>query len=79
MYISYAAPVIIAEKIDYGCLGQYSAWRMGLTTLGTSLGSALVPILLEWVGAGGVLLFGGISMLPFGIGYYLFEKRAVTK
>ncbi len=74
-YISYAVPVIVAEHIDYNCLGQYTAWRMGLFTLGVSVGGAIVPFLLEAVGATTTLLIGGLAMLPCGIGYYIFEKR----
>ena len=75
IYISHAVPVIVAKRIDYDCLGQYTAWRMLIFNLGSSLGSALVPILLESTGAFGTLLVCGLSMLPCGIGYYLFERR----
>lgn len=74
--ISYGVPTIVAENIEYECIGQYTAWRMALYTAGISIGGALVPTLLESVGSVGTLLISGISMLPCGIGYYIFEKNA---
>lgn len=73
-YIAYGVPVIVAEHIDYNCLGQYTAWRMGLFTLGVALGGALVPVLLKFVGGMATLAICGAAMLPCGIGYYIFEK-----
>lgn len=75
-YINVAIPVVVAERIEYNCLGQYTAWRMALYTLGISVGGVLVPTLLNAVNGFGTLLIGGISMLPCGIGYFLFEKNA---
>ena len=78
-YISYAVPVIVANNIPYSCLGQYTAWRMGLMTLGISVGSLLVPVLLDAVGTTVTLLVGGLAMLPCGIGYFLFERSGKNK
>lgn len=75
--LSIGVPVLVANRIEYSCLGQYTAWRMALHTLGTALGGICVPILLNWVGAFGTLLVCGITMLPCGIGYYLFEKQCI--
>jgi len=74
-FVSYAIPVIVARHIDYECLGQYTAWRMGLHTLGTALGSAAVPLLLKLVGGTGTMIICGLTLLPCGIMYYLFEKN----
>lgn len=78
-YINLAVPVAVAEYIDYNCLGQYTAWRMALFTLGVSLGGLVVPILLNSVGGFVTLLICGITMLPCGIGYYIFEKNRRKK
>ncbi len=78
VYISYAIPVLVAERIDYACIGQYNAWRLALYTLGVAAGSACVPFLLRTVGGFGALLIGGILMVPCGIGYYRFERRAAA-
>lgn len=75
--VSYGVPVLVANRIDYACLGQYTAWRMALFTLGMAAGSACVPALLSWVGPTGTLLLCGITLLPCGIGYYLFEKSTI--
>ena len=78
-YISNAVPVIVAENIDYECIGQYTAWRMALYTGGIAIGGALVPILLNFVGGTLTLLICAILMLPCGIGYYLFERQCRKK
>lgn len=78
-YISNAVPVIVAENIDYNCIGQYTAWRMALYTGGIAIGGALLPILLNFVGGTLTLLICGILMLPCGIGYYLFERLCRKK
>ncbi len=73
--ITIAVPVLVANRIEYNCLGQYTAWRMALHTLGTALGGLCVPLLLNRVGVFGALLVCGVTMLPCGIGYYLFERN----
>ena len=78
-YISYGVPVIVAENIDYNCLGQYTAWRMALFTGGVAIGGVLVPILLELIGGSGTLLVSGLAMLPCGVGYYLFDRQCKKK
>lgn len=73
-FVNYAIPVIVAGNIEYSCLGQYTAWRMGLHTLGTALGSASVPLLLNLVGGLGTFIVCAITILPCGFSYYFFEK-----
>lgn len=75
-YISISIPVLVAEKIDYNCLGQYTAWRMALFTFGIGAGGVVVPLLLKYVGAIGTLVVCGIAVLPCGIGYYMFERQS---
>ena len=77
-YINVAVPVIVAEHIDYDCLGQYTAWRMALYTLGISTGGFVVPLALKTIGGIGTLILGGITVLPCGIGYYIFERKSNT-
>ncbi|MBQ4120133.1 MAG: hypothetical protein IJD45_07075 [Clostridia bacterium] len=74
-HITNAVPVIVAENVDYNCIGQYTAWRMALFTGGIAIGGALVPLLLKFVGGTLTLLICGIIMLPCGIGYYSFERQ----
>lgn len=72
--VNYAIPVIIARKIDYRCIGQYSAWRIAIHFGGTAIGNALVSPLVNHVGSTGTLIFCGVLMLVCGICYYKFEK-----
>ncbi len=76
-HITIAVPVLVANRIEYTCLGQYTAWRMALHTLGMALGGMCVPFLLDSIGAFGTLLVCGITMLPCGIGYHVFEKNII--
>ncbi len=78
-YVAYAVPVLVATHIDYKCLSQYTAWRMALYTLGIAVGGALVPFMLNSFGATVALLVCGVTLLPCGIGYYLFEKKSKTE
>lgn len=73
-FINVTIPTIVAQHIEYRCLGQYTAWRMGLYTLGIAVGSGLVPFLLRF---GGVVTLAicGVAMIPCGLGYFIFEKK----
>lgn len=77
-YMSNAIPVLVAVKIDYGSLGQYTAWRMGLNALGIALGGASVPLLLKYIGATGTLFVCGVTVLPCVLGYYFFDKKEIN-
>ena len=75
VYPTYAIPVMITEHIDYNCLAQYTAWRMGIYTLGVAVGGMCVPLLLGWFGGMGTLLVCSMTFIPCGLGYYLFERQ----
>ena len=74
--INYAIPVLIARRIDYHCIGQYSAWRMVIHMGGTAVGNALVPILLAYIGSNGTLIICGALLIICSVGYYKFEKKS---
>ena len=78
-FVAYAVPVLVATHIEYSVLSQYTAWRMALFTLGTAIGSAVVPFLLNTLGATGTLIVSGVTLLPCGIGYYMFERKKYDK
>ena len=78
-FINNTIPVMVALHIDYNCLGQFTAWRMGIYTLGTAIGGACVPILLKWMGGFNTLLMAGITMLVCSVGYYVFDRKASAK
>ena len=77
--INYAVPVLVAKNIDYDYVGQYSAWRMAIHTLGAAIGSAIVPALINCFEEIGCLVVCGITMLLCGICFYRFEKRKLFK
>ena len=69
---------MVALHVDYNCLGQFTAWRMGIYTLGTAIGGVCVPLFLDLVGGFNTLLIAGITMLVCGVGYYVFDRNAVA-
>ena len=76
--VNYAIPVLIARRIDYRCIGQYSAWRMVIHMGGTAIGNAIVPMLLNVVGGTGCLIVCGFLMLACVVFYYLFERKGYS-
>ncbi len=73
--ISYAVPVAVVKIADYNIMGQYTAGRMLLNTLGTSLaGFACIPMfklfgpLISIIASAALQLFSGFS-------YYLYMKK----
>ena len=73
--INYAVPVSVVKIADYEIMGQYSAGRMLLNTLGTSIaGFACIPMFKLF----GPLISIGISaalQLFSGLSYYLYMKK----
>ena len=74
--VNYAIPVLIARRINYHCIGQYSAWRMVIHMCGTAVGNGLVPILLAGIGSNGILIVCGFLLVASSVGYYKFEKNS---
>ena len=52
---------------------------MAIHTLGTAIGSAIVPVLLKIIGGIGTLVACGIMMLISGVSYYGFEKEVIER
>jgi hypothetical protein len=73
--VNYAIPVLIARKIDYQCMGQYSAWRMVIHMGGTAIGNAIVPVMLNVIGSFTTLVCCGVMLFVCTYFYYRFECK----
>lgn len=77
--INLAVPVAVYKIVDYQFVGEYSAWRMLLHTLGSAIaGMACIPM-FEAVGGVAVLTAVGGMQLISGIIYYGVEYCADKK
>ena len=77
--IDYGVPTAITKIVDYRCIGQYSAWRMVLHTLGTALGGIAVPYLMSALGAVGTLILAGALQAMSGAVYYWYTNFYMKK
>jgi hypothetical protein len=75
--INYAVPVTVTKIADYDVIGQYSAGRMLLNTLGTSIAGIVCVPLFELMGVLATVTLAGCLQLLSGLGYYLYLKYYV--
>ncbi len=75
--INYSVPVAVTKIADYSVMGQYSAGRMLLNTLGTSLAGFLCIGLMERTSSLTFMLFVGALQLLSGAGYYFYMKKEI--
>jgi len=73
--LSVAVPVLVTELIDYEVIGQYTAWRMMLLTVGSAIGGFLAIPMSEKLGGVATLTIAGLMFLVTGIGYYGYERK----
>lgn len=78
-FIDYGVPTAVTKIVDYRCIGQYSAWRMVLHTLGTALGGIAVPYMIDIFGALMTLIIAGIFQVISGFVYYWYTNIYVKK
>ncbi len=78
-FIDYGVPTAVTKIVDYRCIGQYSAWRMVLHTLGTALGGIAVPYMLDIFGAFITLAVAGAFQAISGFVYYWYTNFYVKK
>ena len=88
-FIDYGVPTAVTKIVDYRCIGQYSAWRMVLHTLGTALGGIAVtgmtfmgitlPGLMDIFGGIGTLIIAGAFQVISGAVYYWYTNIYIKK
>lgn len=75
-FVDYSIPVYITEIVSYDAIGSYTAIRMFLTTLGTTLGNYVTGIVLDSHANSYMLLIaGGIMVLAAVLCYYAVSKK----
>lgn len=70
--IDYAVPVTLTKVIDYRIAGQFSAWRMLLNTLGSSLAGFVCIPLFNLIGVLPTMITAGALQLVCGAGYFFY-------
>lgn len=79
--INYAVPVIVTKIVDYHIVGQYSAGRMLLHTLGTAIAGFVCVGMMNLFGAVWTLILSGATQLISAIVYYIYlsDRKNITK
>ena len=73
--IDYAVPVTLTKVIDYKIAGQFSAWRMLLHTLGSSLAGFVCIPLFNLIGVSATMILSGLLQLVCGAGYFFYLRK----
>ena len=76
--INYAIPFAVTKIVDYDVMGQYSALRMLLHTLGIALAGFVYISLFKLFGVLPTLIISGGMQLISGISYWFFLKKINT-
>ncbi len=81
--LNNAVPVTVTKIIDYKVAGQYSAGRMLLNTLGTSVAGFVCVPMFKAIGVVPTLLITSLMQILSGLGYYIvlvgIEKKKKTE
>lgn len=77
--LNNAVPLTVTKIIDYKVAGQYSAGRMLLNTLGTSLAGFLCIPMFKMIGVVPTLAIAGGMQMVSGVGYYWVMRRIEKK
>ena len=73
-FIAYGVPTAVTKIVHYNCIGQYSAWRMVIHTLGVAVGGVAVTYLMELFGIYVTLIIAGACQVVSGAAYYIAMK-----
>ena len=75
LFMDNAIPVMVFRIVDYDTVGQYSAWRMMVHTLGIAIAGFICIPMLELFGGVLTLTLTGAMLLICAIAYYVVEKQ----
>ena len=73
--ISYSVPVLVTIIVDYEMIGQYSAWRMMLHTLGGAIAGVLCVPMIDTLGVGLTLAIIGLMQFVSGGIYCIYALK----
>lgn len=72
--INIAIPVLVTEIIPYEQIGAFTAIRMAVFTLGSTVASLLMDLLISGLGYMWLLILASFMQLLCGVGYYIVRK-----
>ena len=73
--INYSVPVLVTKIVRYEIIGQYSAWRMLLHTLGGAMAGVLCIPMIDKLGVVPSLTIIGLMQLVSGGVYFIKAKN----
>lgn len=73
--LNSAVPLSVTKIVDYKVAGQYSAGRMLLNTLGTSLAGFVCIPMFKLIGVVPTMAIAGVMQLVSGVGYYRVLRK----
>ena len=79
-YIGYnvvcnALPDMIYQNVSKRIMSPFHTWRLALTTLGTTLSTALIGVMIKSVSPTVILVFGAVTYFATAFIYYLHFTR----
>ena len=73
--IGYAVPVLVTKIVDYDVIGQYTAWRMLLFTMGSAISGSMFIKLIDFCGVYTAFTIAGAMQLISGMAYFVYAVR----
>lgn len=77
--VNYSVPIAVVEIVDYDVIGQYSAWRMMLNTLGTAIAGFVCIPMIDIMGVMATFIIAGLMQFASGISYFLCMKSCEVR
>ena len=75
VFVDYGIPVAVTRIVQYETMGQYSAGRMLLNSLGTMLAGFLCVPMFRLFGVNITMVISAAMQLITGISYYTYMKK----
>lgn len=75
VFVDYGIPVAVTRIANYENMGQYSAGRMLLNSLGTMLSGFLCVPMFRLLGVNTTMVISAVMQLITGIAYYTYMKK----
>ena len=75
VFVDYGIPVAVTRIASYETMGQYSAGRMLLNSMGTMLAGFLCVPMFRLFGVTVTIVISAVMQLITGISYYIYMKK----
>lgn len=77
--VNTAIPVVITEFVPYEQMGSFTAIRLAVYTLGSTVASLILSSLIQWMGYLWLLILAAILQVICGVAYYWVAKTCKLK